>query len=276
MSFLIYFAVLIVAAAGALFGLDLATSPLPPQKPAAQVSENAPNKLARREAEQRDSKQGDATRELTPIYPANPGGGKEVRMVYPPTTDTAAAPPAKDDAGTAMAKTDEPSQPAPQPTVTAAQPAAASAPAQPAAPAAQPEPQPTIQPAMQTQAQAPNQCDVQACTSAYRSFRASDCTYQPFEGPRRVCEGAPSRSAEHVARDSEPRRNVSVRRSGRQADREADREAELDAVAQRVKEITGGNRSRRVYASDDVDFDVDDGTPRRRVIVIERGGGLWR
>src|SRR4029077_13916207 len=39
--------------------------------------------------------------------------------------------------------------------------------------------------------QAAGRCDVQACTSAYSSFRASDCTYQPFSGPRRVC-GKPS------------------------------------------------------------------------------------
>jgi penicillin-binding protein 1A len=37
-------------------------------------------------------------------------------------------------------------------------------------------------------------CDIQACSSAYTSFRASDCTYQPYFGPRRLCEwGAPSR-----------------------------------------------------------------------------------
>jgi hypothetical protein len=30
-------------------------------------------------------------------------------------------------------------------------------------------------------------CDIEVCTSAYRSFRASDCSYQPFEGPRRAC-----------------------------------------------------------------------------------------
>jgi membrane peptidoglycan carboxypeptidase len=32
------------------------------------------------------------------------------------------------------------------------------------------------------------QCNVRACESAYRSFRASDCTYQPYSGPRRLCE----------------------------------------------------------------------------------------
>jgi hypothetical protein len=30
-------------------------------------------------------------------------------------------------------------------------------------------------------------CDVNACAEAYRSFRASDCTYQPSGGPRRLC-----------------------------------------------------------------------------------------
>jgi len=38
-------------------------------------------------------------------------------------------------------------------------------------------------------AQTPSQpkCDVSACTSAYRSFQESDCTYQPSNGPRRLC-----------------------------------------------------------------------------------------
>jgi hypothetical protein len=33
-----------------------------------------------------------------------------------------------------------------------------------------------------------NRCDVQVCASAYRSFHASDCTYRPFDGVRRLCE----------------------------------------------------------------------------------------
>lgn len=41
------------------------------------------------------------------------------------------------------------------------------------APAATPEP--------------PVNCNVNACTAAYRSFRAADCTYQPSDGPRRLC-----------------------------------------------------------------------------------------
>ena len=42
----------------------------------------------------------------------------------------------------------------------------------------------------QTPAPAPEpeaRCNVDACTAAYRSFRASDCTYQPNDGPRRLC-----------------------------------------------------------------------------------------
>ena len=30
-------------------------------------------------------------------------------------------------------------------------------------------------------------CDVLACAAEYRSFRASDCTFQPHLGPRRIC-----------------------------------------------------------------------------------------
>jgi hypothetical protein len=31
------------------------------------------------------------------------------------------------------------------------------------------------------------QCDVEACADAYDSFRASDCTYRPHRGGRKVC-----------------------------------------------------------------------------------------
>jgi hypothetical protein len=34
-----------------------------------------------------------------------------------------------------------------------------------------------------------SQCDLSLCASTYRSFRALDCTYQPYTGgPRRICE----------------------------------------------------------------------------------------
>ena len=37
-----------------------------------------------------------------------------------------------------------------------------------------------------TTGRAPN-CNTQACSNAYRSFDAADCTYQPANGPRRAC-----------------------------------------------------------------------------------------
>jgi hypothetical protein len=30
-------------------------------------------------------------------------------------------------------------------------------------------------------------CNIEACRAAYRSFTDADCTYQPLEGPRRLC-----------------------------------------------------------------------------------------
>jgi hypothetical protein len=32
------------------------------------------------------------------------------------------------------------------------------------------------------------QCNIRPCERFYRSFRASDCTYKPFRGPRRICD----------------------------------------------------------------------------------------
>ena len=67
--------------------------------------------------------------------------------------------------------------------------------------AAKPNPSPEQVPAStqetqeksQTTAQSPHEstvpgCNISACETHYpKSFRASDCTYQPFEGPRRLC-----------------------------------------------------------------------------------------
>jgi hypothetical protein len=36
-------------------------------------------------------------------------------------------------------------------------------------------------------AAAPAQCDVAACAAAYRTFRESDCSYQPSLNERRLC-----------------------------------------------------------------------------------------
>ncbi len=51
--------------------------------------------------------------------------------------------------------------------------------------------QPQIaQPAAPVAAAQPAQpkCDIAACSAAYHSFRAIDCSWQPFDGPRRFCD----------------------------------------------------------------------------------------
>jgi len=64
-----------------------------------------------------------------------------------------------------------------------------------------------------------NRCDVQACASAYKSFRASDCTYQPLDGPRRVCGKAPEQRADRAQRDEPQRRSWSRREDSGEVDR---------------------------------------------------------
>jgi penicillin-binding protein 1A len=48
-------------------------------------------------------------------------------------------------------------------------------------------------------------CDYQACARTYSSFRAADCTYQPYgeSGRRRCMKNAPQRTSEPVAQNSE-------------------------------------------------------------------------
>ena len=55
-----------------------------------------------------------------------------------------------------------------------------------------------------TPAASPPACDVQACEAAYRSFNPSDCTYQPFNGPRRFCDkGTPPGRASTAGADAQ-------------------------------------------------------------------------
>jgi hypothetical protein len=86
--------------------------------------------------------------------------------------------------------------PAPADRLRAAAPASpAAAPAAPVKAAVAP-----TQPALPAEASAADHCDVAACETAYHSFRATDCTYQPTDGPRRLCsKGAPAAVAAEAA-----------------------------------------------------------------------------
>jgi hypothetical protein len=144
MSFLFYFFVLLIAASSVLFGLDWLSSPLPPMpksKPAVHVASTpAPAKPPIAQAEK--------NAKLSPIHSAAPG---ELRSADADAAKAAQARPTDAESASAHEQ------------------------------------------ASQTKnAGAPSTCNVNACASAYHTFRASDCTYQPYDGPRRLCtKGAP-------------------------------------------------------------------------------------
>jgi hypothetical protein len=140
-SFLFYCAVLLVAGSGVVFGLDWTTAPLPPMHEteasvqAAKLAAHLPPPVVRKVK---------VVKQASPVQPA--ARGPQVAAVNP-----AAKPARKVTAAPAIM--------APEQTAT------------------QPPPE-SEQP----------KCDIDACSAAYRSFRASDCSWQPYEGPRRFCD----------------------------------------------------------------------------------------
>ena len=61
------------------------------------------------------------------------------------------------------------------------------APAPPNVPASAGAATQTTQPAPITEPEPQVHCNVSACAAAYHSFHASDCTYLPTGGPRKLC-----------------------------------------------------------------------------------------
>ena len=111
--------------------------------------------IARTSAATKSADLGDPEGKLTPIYPTSPG--KDLPIKDTPIIQVTKPAAAATTTGSASATA---------PVATAAAPQAAATP------------------------QA-NACNVTACAAAYRSFRESDCSYQPVVGARRACEGAP-------------------------------------------------------------------------------------
>jgi BA14K-like protein len=165
MSFVLYFVILVVVAASTLFGIDF----MAPQRPMPDVPIGRAAHLAYHKPKRPAEKQADA-RALSPVYPAAPGSVVETATTG--TGNASPTPPNSDGAQQA-----------------AAQPETDRTPAK----AAQAAPQQTTTTMAQNTA---NTCDVQACSSYYRSFRASDCTYQPYGGPRRLCDKSGAAAAQ--------------------------------------------------------------------------------
>jgi len=245
MAFLLYFVVILVSAASVLFGLDLMTSPLPsvPNVPIGRSAQVAPAASAAPAAKGvHEAKQAADSRALTPVYPAYPAATpRQQALSEPPEQQAAAAPQEAQDT------------PTPQ-----RQAAAPPAPAQP--PAATPATAPDVapQPAV---AQSRTHCDLQACAAAYHSFRASDCSYQPYPGLRQVC--ARSGGAASGATRSQPARAVYAPRrlqpplptAGGASD-----DHELDEVTRIVRKMT---------RAEDGDVAVRDS--QGRIIIVHPG-----
>ena len=154
MSYLVYFFVALIAAWSVLFGLDSVPAPMSPM-PASPY----------------------ALRAAVPPPP----GASAIASVEPKAESVEAAKP-----GVVAAK---------PPAAVAARPAPGPGPAAPTALDRQPasilaaEPGSAAAPVANA---APPACNVAVCAAAYRSFTAADCTYQPGDGPRRLCtKGAP-------------------------------------------------------------------------------------
>jgi hypothetical protein len=196
MQFLVYLTILMVSVSTVLLEIHWLTTPSPQPKPAVQATAPPP----------RPKVEG-PNAELSPIYP---------KRLEP-------AQPASAAASDTAAKTETRQKPAAETTGVATRAndsnRSASAPLPDNAQNAQAYAAPPKQNAPDEAAASNNRCDVQACASAYKSFRASDCTYQPFGGPRRVCGMAPEQRADRKQRDEPQRRSWNRREDSRDVDR---------------------------------------------------------
>ena len=306
LSFRFYFPVLVVALAGAVFGLGaifglgvVKPSSPPPAKAAAETKFTTEPKVVQKKS---PVEQVTSSSALSPIYPTKPGAPRADESAPPPAAqaDKAVPPPAaraEEAAAKSAARPDEHAKPSGVAAPPAAEASAAAKVTEAApppdkptaaqgiqagttasadsdkttgsvphedvarAPAAKPAAKPAVKPAEAVVTRGSSKsCDVRACASAYKSFRESDCTYQPFAGPRQVCEGPPGGRSTFASEPRERRSSVTRER--------AQRDVEEDASDDR------GSTSTEFEADDE-----DDG-PRgdRRVIVIEpqRQWQEWR
>jgi len=190
MSFVVYLFVLLIAAGSVLFGLDWVSAPMSPM-PASKYELHAAKEP------QPALKQGAETAgKANPAVPVNPTASVTTAIassavepapapISVPEPAVAAAPTPKCDINACAAAyrsftvidcTYQPTD-GPRRLCTRGRPPAAAA-------AAQATPQAPAVPDARAQAA----CNIAACAQTYFSFNASDCTYQPLDGPRRLCE----------------------------------------------------------------------------------------
>lgn len=219
MQFLVYITVLMLSISTVLLEVHWLTSPPPQQKPAVQAANTQASA----------SKVEGPNAALSPVYPQKkPVTGESAAGAPQPVPGQ----PQTQAPATAVvtATTIEPARKTQAETT--GMPARAENSRQPAAAPANAAPTRTDKsqapPAQPTDVASNNRCNVDACASAYRSFRTFDCTYQPFGGERRICTKAavPVRSAGREPNSEPP----ATRRSARDVElrgREMERRARL-------------------------------------------------
>ena len=200
MQFLVYLTVLMVSVSTVLLEIHWLTTPPPQSKPATQIAA----------APQPRPKVDGPNAELSPVYP------RKVEPAQPAPNAAAAA--------NTTAKAEAIQKSAAETTGASGRAGEASKPMTDAG-AISPNsaenagayaPQP---PQGEAKASSDNRCDIQACASAYKSFNAADCTYQPFDGPRRVCNRAPEQRAARVQSEEAQGRAGNRYEDSREADR---------------------------------------------------------
>lgn len=256
MPFLVYVVALLITAASVAIGVDVLSGPGVHQP--IRIADKQTTAAVRQVpiGKTDDAAVGDPNNALSPIYPARPG--KDVPVPDVKIAEPAAASPAAP--ATALKNTIVPKANAettgsvPRDTGTvAAQPAVA-----PVASA----------PAVNGPRQAAGgSCAIDACASAYRSFRASDCTYQPLSGARKFCDMTQGGAGQATAPQAvDPAGDSRRARAPRTQPQYSDgRGGEPDDVVNTVRRLPGP-------AAQD-DDDDDDG----RIVVIQRpqGGGSY-
>lgn len=274
MPFIAYFFVLVLTAVTAAVSLDYLTAPeIPTAKhdtakvaaanpPGGNAIRQVPIGKPSRETTAQASNDG-SDQDLTPVYPAAPGKN----LPPPDAADGSKIADAKTvDAKTADAKpVDQPANAAAtQPAMTQQ---ASATPAN--APSSNEASKPTATP-VSTQASVPasgGACAIEACSSAYRSFRASDCTYQPYGGPRKMCDltadGARQASNTPAAANVSLRGSSAMRSSNGGNISRVRSDDNLDDVVRTV---------RRLPPPSMYDDQADDGYDGGRVVVIQRDG----
>ncbi len=245
MKFIVYVAVLLIAAAGLAFGLDLLTAP--PKKLEANAAKPASAAVRQIPIKEATAEQnGDPNNQLSPIYPAAPG--KDLPVKDAPVQAAAKEAP-KPATQTAPLATPQTSGRAPAAPVSGSTATIASAGA----------------------------CNFDACTAAYRSFRASDCSYQPFDGERKICDagqGAQAAATVPSTQTSIPpaRQEPSAQVQNNQKTRD---QRDLEAATRTVRSLPP-QESRESARDDGRDVVVEEplygerDSPRRRWIVEQR------